>query len=117
MASTSPPAYGGIWIRQARLRADLTQKELAERLDTSQSLIARWEGGVVEPGFATVVQAVRACGLELAVSVTRYDSDHDLMIKENLKLSPTERLGRMQDIRRQFEKLSPRTRTPDATTP
>lgn len=107
MVSQKGDLHGGLWIRQARLRAGIPQQELAERLNTSQSLIARWERGIVEPGFATVVRAVRACGLDLAVRVVEYDSDHDLMIKETLKLSPAERLQRMQHIRQRFEKLKP----------
>lgn len=99
--------HGGLLIRQARLRAGISQQKLAQELNTSQSLIARWERGVVEPGFITVVGAVRACGLDLAVRVVEYDTDHDLMIKETLKLSPVERLRRMQHVRQQFEKLKP----------
>ncbi len=106
MVSQEPePIRGGVLIRQARLRAGLSQQDLAGRLRTSQSLIARWERGAVEPGFSTVVKAVRACGLDLATRVVEYDRDHDVAISENLKLSPLGRLRRMQDIRDQFEKL------------
>ena len=104
MALTPPPP-GGLWIREARLRAGLTQNELAERLATSQSLIARWERGVVEPAFGTVIKAVRACGLDLSVRVVAYDDDHDVLIKENLKLSPAERLQRMQKERKGLDEL------------
>ena len=99
--------HGGLWIRQARLRAKLSQQELARRLETSQSLVARWERGQVEPGFATVMRAVRMCGLDLAVNVVEYDHAHDLLIKENLKRSPTERLRRMQQARSSLDRLRP----------
>ncbi|MBA2724822.1 MAG: helix-turn-helix transcriptional regulator [Actinobacteria bacterium] len=98
---------GGLWIRQARLRAKLSQQELALRLETSQSLVARWERGQVEPGFATVTKAVRACGLDLAVNVVEYDHAHDLLIKENLRRSPADRLRRMQEGRASLDRLSP----------
>lgn len=112
MVSKEIVSQGGILIRQARLRAGLTQKDLAERLSTSQSLVARWEGGTVEPGFATVPRAVRACGLDLSFSIVAYDHEVDILIEENLKLTPTERLERMHYIRRQFEKLAPQ-KAPD----
>lgn len=99
------PAHGGLYIRQARLRAGLTQTELAQRLSTSQSLIARWERGSVEPGFSTVVKAVRACGLDLSVRLASYDADHDLLIQENLKLSPTQRLRHMVEARKGLDEL------------
>lgn len=87
------------------MRAGLTQNELAQRLKTSQSLIARWERGSVEPSFGTVIKAVRACGLELSVRVVAYDDDHDFLIKENLKLPPAERLRRMHEVREGLDEL------------
>ncbi|MXZ55804.1 MAG: helix-turn-helix transcriptional regulator [Gammaproteobacteria bacterium] len=38
----------------ARLSANLTQTEVAERMGTTQSAIARLEGGWVSPSFATL---------------------------------------------------------------
>ena len=113
MASTER-VHGGLYIRQARLRAGLTQNELANRLSTSQSLVARWELGSVEPAFSTVVRAVRACGLDLSVRVASYDADHDLLIRENLKLSPTERLRRMETVRKGLDELVAAARPADA---
>jgi len=34
---------------EARSRAGLTQQQLAVRMDTTQSVIARWESGRVQP--------------------------------------------------------------------
>ena len=56
---------GGELIREGRKRSGLTQHELADALDTSQSVIARWESGRRSPTFTTVVRAVRACDLAL----------------------------------------------------
>jgi transcriptional regulator with XRE-family HTH domain len=90
-----PHSAGGLLVRQARLRAGMSQRQLAEKLGTSQSLVARWERGQVEPPFGSVVRAVRACGLDLGVRLAAYDREHDLLIDENLKLTPSERLKRM----------------------
>lgn len=100
------PAPAGILIREARLRAGLSQQELARRLDTSQSLVARWERGQVDPRFSTVVRAIRACGFDLAVGVATYDHDHDLLVRENLRLAPDERLRKMQEVRRGLNELT-----------
>ncbi|MGH2806275.1 MAG: helix-turn-helix domain-containing protein [Actinomycetota bacterium] len=86
---------GGVIIRRARHRAGLTQSELASRLSTSQSLVARWEGGIVEPPFETVVRAVRACGLDFSFDLYTYDKAHDMLIDANLQLAPHERLEKM----------------------
>ena len=48
-------------LREARRRAGLTQRELADRLGTTQSSIARMESGVVSPTFATLRSAIEAC--------------------------------------------------------
>lgn len=86
---------GGEMIKEARRRAGLSQRELAERLGTTQSVITRWETGQRSPTFETLVRAVRACGLDLAVSLGPPDPDHDLFIRENRKLSPAARLEQM----------------------
>jgi transcriptional regulator with XRE-family HTH domain len=58
---------GGLLIREARLRAGLSQRALAERMGTSQPAVARWEDGRQEPAFDAVVKALQACGFDLDV--------------------------------------------------
>ena len=84
---------GGLLIREARLRAGLTQRELAVRLGTSHSAVARWETGAVGPSWDAVVAAIRQAGFELRVSVVDPD-DHDwVLAQERLRRSPDERLA------------------------
>lgn len=92
---SEPQNIGGGLIRRARLRAGMSQRELADRLGTSQSLVARWERGWVSPSIETVVKAVRACGFDLEMAISTYDLEHDAHISQNLKLSPTDRLRQM----------------------
>ena len=92
-------------IREARLRSKLTQQDLADRLGTSQSVIARWESGHRSPTVETLLRAVRACGLDVSMSVVGYDRDHERMIRQNLALSPGARLDKMIKDRRGIEDL------------
>lgn len=92
-------------IRQARLRAQLTQRDLALGLGTSQSHVARWESGSVAPGFDTVIRAARACGLELSYTLANYDENHDLLIETHLKMSPSDRLQSIVDGSKSVTKL------------
>lgn len=86
---------GGTIIREARRRAGRTQAELARRLGTSQSVVARWESGRVSPSLETLTRVVRACGLELAISLRPAD-DHDLgLALENRRLTPEQRLDQL----------------------
>ena len=51
----------------ARLSANLTQTEVAERMGTTQSAIARLEGGWVSPSFATLRRFAEATGTSVRV--------------------------------------------------
>ncbi len=96
---------GGQIIREARRRSGLTQQDLAERLGTTQSVVTRWETGQRSPTLETVARAVRACGLELAITLGRPDPDHELFIHENLQLRPAERLTRMTEQKEGLDEL------------
>jgi transcriptional regulator with XRE-family HTH domain len=53
---------------EARARAGLTQEELAERMQTSQSAIARMESGRTIPSGTTLKRFARATGTRLRIS-------------------------------------------------
>ena len=85
---------GGSIIKQARRTAGLTQAELAERLATTRSAIARWESGRVSPTVESLSRIVEACGLSLHVSLHE-PNDHDLgLALANLKLTPEQRMDK-----------------------
>lgn len=56
-------------VRSARLAAGLTQRALAERAGTAQSVIARIETGVTSPSWDTLDRLVAATGHSLVVSI------------------------------------------------
>ena len=58
---------------RARMAANLTQAEVARRLGTTQSAIARLEGGRVSPSFATLRRYAEATGARLTVDLVRAD--------------------------------------------
>ena len=51
----------------ARTHADLSQAELAQRMGTSQSAIARLESGRVKPSTRTLEKLAAATGMRLRV--------------------------------------------------
>ena len=81
----------GDLIREARLRAGLTQAKLGERIGQPQSVIARWERGAVTPSFETLREAVRGCGLELSFHLSTLDESTVIVIDEHLKMTPAQR--------------------------
>ena len=53
---------------EARTRAGLTQAQLAKRMQTTQSVIARMESGRVRPSTKTLEKFARATGTRLRIS-------------------------------------------------
>lgn len=53
---------------EVRSRAGLTQAQLAKRMKTTQSVIARMESGRVRPSTKTLEKVARATGTQLKIS-------------------------------------------------
>lgn len=93
-------------IKLARKRAGLTQAELAQRAGTTQSAVARWEAGDRDPGFETLQRLVRACDLELSVSLVPLDQ-HDLRLAVRTKdMRPGERVEFMLKWSREINQFA-----------
>jgi transcriptional regulator with XRE-family HTH domain len=104
----------GDLIREARLRAGLTQEELGERIGRPQSVIARWERGAVTPSFETLREAIRGCRLDLSVSLAKLDESTPMVIEEHLKMSPAERFADLLERVRFHDRLQNREPVPDS---
>ncbi|MDQ3873994.1 MAG: helix-turn-helix domain-containing protein [Actinomycetota bacterium] len=79
-------------LREARLRAGLSQAELGRRAGKPQSAIARWERGEVRPSLETLRDLIRACGLELTFRFANYDDSYVPFIERYLDMPPGKRL-------------------------
>jgi ribosome-binding protein aMBF1 (putative translation factor) len=53
---------------EARARAGLTQQQLADRMHTTQAVIARLESGRVKPSTRTLERLAVATGMRLRIS-------------------------------------------------
>lgn len=96
---------GNDLVREARRRAGLTQRALAEKTGTTQSAIARLEGGRTAPSLETVLSLVRACGFDLDVMLVERD-DSDMSQAEALsRLTAAERINRHGRIAHQLLEL------------
>jgi DNA-binding XRE family transcriptional regulator len=54
---------------RARINAKLSQAELAKRIGTTQSAIARLEGGGVSPSLATLRRYAKATGTKMHIEL------------------------------------------------
>jgi transcriptional regulator with XRE-family HTH domain len=91
-------------IREARLRAGLSQQELAQKSGKDRTVIARWEQGVVAPSLDNLVELVRSCGFDVPLELVPYDPEPDERIRQIQLLSPERRLDRLLERRRGKER-------------
>jgi transcriptional regulator with XRE-family HTH domain len=81
-------------IREARLRAGLTQDELSRASGKPRSVIARWEQGAVQPGFDNMLDVIQACGFDLPLVLVARDTTMLDRLDRNRLLSPEYRVER-----------------------
>jgi hypothetical protein len=92
----------GLVLKEARLRAGLSQRALAARAGTAQSLVARIERGLTSPTAATLARLLEAAGhdvdieLSLAAGPTHMLDD----VVRILRLTPEERLREVGNVAR-----------------
>ena len=89
---------GWQFVREARLRAGLTQAELAGRAGTTQSAIARVEAGKEAPTLERLVELVRACGFDLHIRMVPLEDAEWASVEELLRQSPEERVRRFETV-------------------
>jgi len=86
-----------VLLREARVRAGLSQIGLAERCGKDRVQIGRYEAGVVAPSLDTLIELVRACGFDLPLELVVLEPVRDDRLTELQQLSPERRLERMLD--------------------
>ena len=88
-------------LRTARLRAGLSQRALAARARTTQSVVARIELGEVSPTWVTIERLFGAAGFGLDVALVEIPAVDSLMraeISRILALTPEERLAEVHQV-------------------
>lgn len=88
----------GTLIRQARLRAGLSQVELSARSGKDRAQIARWERDAVTPSLETLRELLQACGFDLDLSLVAYrspDARQEGRLQKARDRTPQERLQAM----------------------
>jgi len=86
---------GADLIREARLRAELTQAQLSKLTGRERSVIARWEQGAVSPGVDNMLEVIEACGFELPLVLVPRETSLNDRLEKNRMLSPERRAQRL----------------------
>ena len=93
----------GKLVKTARTDARLSQRELARRARTAQSVIARIELGETSPSMQTLARILRAAGYSLSPGLRRIpklDSSDLDDVPRILRLTPEERLLEVAHVSR-----------------
>jgi transcriptional regulator with XRE-family HTH domain len=92
-------------LASARKAAGLTQRALARRARTSQSVIARIESGATSPSWSTLESLLNRAGFDLHATLIMRVSGRSHMlddVRRILRLTPEERLLELRNASRFF---------------
>jgi predicted transcriptional regulator len=90
-------------VRISRTQAGLTQRELARKAHTAQSVVARVEQGETSPTWDTLVRLIRASGFRLVTTVERarlVDRSQLDDVPRILRMTPEQRLEEVAQVSR-----------------
>jgi len=90
-------------VREARRAAGLSQRELARRAGTAQSVVARVEAGRTSPSSVTLARLLEASGRELRVELSAIPVVDSHMLDDVariLRLTPEQRLIEVRNLSR-----------------
>src|ERR1700681_3438653 len=89
-------------LQSARGRAGMTQRQLARKARTAQSVVARIELGETSPSWSTLVRLLKAAGFSLSATVRRIGIDPQLLddVPRILALTPEQRLQEVAQVSR-----------------
>ncbi|MEO8194214.1 MAG: helix-turn-helix transcriptional regulator [Gemmatimonadales bacterium] len=90
-------------VRSARQQAGLSQREMARKARTAQSVIARIELGTTSPSWATLTRILAAARFNLSVELERIPTvDRSMLddIPRILRMTPEERLREAGQVSR-----------------
>jgi hypothetical protein len=70
---------GAALLQLARLKAGLTQRELAERAGVPTTMISAYERGKRQPTVETLLRLLRAAGFDLRMQLEPHDAHDDVL--------------------------------------
>jgi transcriptional regulator with XRE-family HTH domain len=92
------PSTAAALLQLARLKAGLTQRELAERATVPSTMISAYERGKRQPTLDTLLRLLRAAGFELRMHLEPYDRHDDVLAEMEAARSHRERRRRDREV-------------------
>ena len=73
------PSLSSALLQLARLKADMSQRELAERAGVPVTMISAYERDQRQPTLATLLRLLRAAGFDLRLHLAAYDPHDEIL--------------------------------------
>ncbi len=85
------PSPGAGLLRYARLKAGLSQTELADKAGVPRSMVSAYERDQRQATLPTLARLLKAAGYELRMHLEPYDGHDDVLASLEERRSPQER--------------------------
>jgi len=92
------PSVAAGLLQLARLKAGLSQRELAERAGVAPTMISAYERDKRQPTLATLLRLLEAAGFELRMGLAPRDPHDDVLAALESERSPIERARRDREV-------------------
>jgi transcriptional regulator with XRE-family HTH domain len=85
------PSPSAALLQLARLKSNMSQRELAERAGVPATMISAYERDLRQPTLATLLRLIRAAGFDLRLHLAAYDTHDDVLAELEAGRSESER--------------------------
>jgi transcriptional regulator with XRE-family HTH domain len=92
------PSPSSALLQLARLKAGISQRELAERAGVPVTMISAYERDLRQPTLATLLRLLRAAGFDLRLHLAAYDPHDEVLAGLEAGRSEAERQRRDQQL-------------------
>src|ERR1035441_10147281 len=88
------PSPSAALLQLARLKTDMSQRELAERAGRPVTMSSADEGGLWQPALTSLLRLLHAAGFDLRLHLAAYDTHDDVLAELEAGRSESERQRR-----------------------
>lgn len=92
------PSPSAALLQLARMKADMSQRELAERAGVPDTMISAYERDQRQPTLATLLRLLRAAGFDLRLQLAAYDPHDETLAGLEAGRSEAERRRRDRQL-------------------
>jgi transcriptional regulator with XRE-family HTH domain len=92
------PSPSSALLQLARLKANMSQRELAERAGVAVTMISAYERDQRQPTLTTLLKLLHAAGFDLRLHLAAYDPHDDVLAGLEADRSEAERLRRDRQL-------------------